>query len=79
MKQADYEIILACIQHGAPALAPQLVPALNNTIENSNNFISQQRQAAEEAKRLEQQANSGTAKKKRNENQEAPDTPEATK
>lgn len=36
MKQSDYEMILACIAHGAPALADRLVNSLNTLIETNN-------------------------------------------
>ena len=36
MRQQDYEMIIACIQHGAPALAQVLINALNQVIEGSN-------------------------------------------
>jgi|LSQX01.2.fsa_nt_gb hypothetical protein len=36
MRQQDYEMIIACIQHGAPALAQVLINALNQVIESSN-------------------------------------------
>lgn len=36
MRQQDYEMIIACIQHGAPALASLLIGAFNQVVENSN-------------------------------------------
>ena len=36
MRQQDYETIIACIQHGAPAMAQQLIGALNNAVESVN-------------------------------------------
>ena len=46
MSQNSYNTIIACIQYGAPALAPQLLEELNTVINNSNNYIQAQRDAA---------------------------------
>lgn len=46
MSQNSYNTIIACIQYGAPALATQLLEELNTVINNSNNYIQAQRDAA---------------------------------
>ena len=53
MKQTDYEIIIQCIQFGAPALAPQLVNSLNQTVEDSNRWLNEQKRIANEARQAE--------------------------
>lgn len=53
MRQQDYETIVACVKHGAPALEVPLITALNTVIENSNLHIEQQRKDAELARKLE--------------------------
>lgn len=39
MKQSNYETIVKCIQHGAPAIANELIGDLNNTVELANNQV----------------------------------------
>ena len=46
MRQQEYDTIVSCIQFGAPALAPSLITTLNKTLENSNNWIQQQKKEA---------------------------------
>ena len=49
MRQDDYNVIIDCIHHGAPALAPKLISALNVVMEQANAHIQNQRKLAEEA------------------------------
>lgn len=56
MRQTDYEVIIQCIQFGAPALATGLVTALNQTIEDSNSWVNEQKRLANEAHRAEMKA-----------------------
>ena len=64
MKQFAYDTIVACIQHGAAAIAEPLIEELNMTIQNENKYIQelnrqeQERKAAaqNEAKVAEQKA-----------------------
>ena len=64
MKQFAYDTIVACIQHGAAAIAEPLIEELNMTIQNENKYIQelnrqeQERKAAaqNEAKVAEQTA-----------------------
>jgi len=49
VKQQDYEIIVSCIQFGAPALTNELLTSLNKTVENSNSWIQEQKRIADEA------------------------------
>lgn len=53
MKQADYEILIACVNFGAPALAPSLITSLNKVVENSNSWTNEQRRLADEAHKAE--------------------------
>lgn len=46
MRQQEYDTIVSCIQYGAPALASSLITTLNKTLENSNNWIQQQKKEA---------------------------------
>lgn len=50
MKQRDYEVILACIQYGAPALAQPLIDALNSVINDSNRWKAEQMQMTNKPK-----------------------------
>ena len=50
MTQEQYSIILACIQTGAPAIAPQLIAALNGKIELANKFVDEQAKLISESK-----------------------------
>ena len=56
MKQNQYEAIIACINYGAPALANELIRALNQVMENSNAFIQAKLQAEEAARKAQQEA-----------------------
>lgn len=64
MKQFAYDTIVACIQHGAAAIAEPLIEELNMTVQNENKYIQelnrqeQERKAAaqNEAKVAEQKA-----------------------
>lgn len=53
MRQSDYETIIQCIQHGAPAIANTLVNSFNETISLANDRMTylqeQERIAAERA------------------------------
>ena len=52
MKQSNYETICKCIEHGAPAIAGQLLNDLNQTVELANKQITymQERQREEDAR-----------------------------
>ena len=52
MRQQDYEMIIACIQHGAPALAQVLINALNQVIEDSNELREIKRAQEVEAREI---------------------------
>ena len=52
MKQFAYDTIVACIQHGAAAIAEPLINELNMTIQNENSFIQEQNRAEQERKAL---------------------------
>jgi len=51
--QINYEIIMDCIKHGAPAIAEGLMAYFNKTIENSNAWG--QYQAKKEEKRKQEE------------------------
>lgn len=53
MDQHSYELIMSCIQHGAPAVAPQLINALNVVVEKANQLTELQRAKLEEARKAE--------------------------
>ncbi len=48
MIQNDYELIISCIQYGAPAVANRLVKAFNDTIDQVNQFNEMKRRQAME-------------------------------
>lgn len=50
MKQASYDTIVACIQHGAAATANQLIEELNGVVNDSNTLRQLAQQAADKAK-----------------------------
>lgn len=50
MKQSNYDTIVSCIKHGAPAIAPLLLADLNQTVELANDQITYLKER-EEAKR----------------------------
>lgn len=50
MNQNDYATIIACIQHGAPALAEKLISGLNTIVEGNNSWIQYQRDLANQAR-----------------------------
>lgn len=52
MKQASYDTIVACIQHGAAATANQLIEELNGVVNDSNQLRQLAQQAAERAEAL---------------------------
>ena len=56
MRQQEYDTIVSCIQYGAPALASSLITTLNKTLENSNNWIQQQKKEAAEKAKQDQEA-----------------------
>lgn len=39
MNQYSYEAIISCIKFGAPAIANELIAALNNTVEIANKAL----------------------------------------
>ncbi len=45
MRQVDYDVIVACLKYGSPAIYERLMTALNQTIENANKFEQFQREA----------------------------------
>lgn len=53
MRQSNYDNIIKCIQHGAPALAGELITDLNQTVEESNKWQQEQRRIVEEAHKAE--------------------------
>jgi|LGVE01.1.fsa_nt_gb hypothetical protein len=53
MRQEHYETIQICIQHGAPALAPQLIQSLNVLAEKANKYNEILLREKAEAKKLE--------------------------
>lgn len=52
MKQASYDTIVACIQHGAAATANQLIEELNGVVNDSNTLRQLAQQAADKAKEV---------------------------
>jgi hypothetical protein len=52
MNQHSYEIIVACIQYGSPALAGQLTTALNSVIEKANLYNEIKRQEEQNAAKV---------------------------
>lgn len=54
MDQNNYETIVSCIKHGAPALANTLVNSLNTVVENSNRLNEMHRLQREEARKKEE-------------------------
>lgn len=54
MDQNSYNLITSCIQHGAPAVAPQLVQALNTVVEKANQLVELQRAKLEEQRKAEE-------------------------
>lgn len=44
MKQSNYDTICACIQHGAPAIANELMADFNHTVELANEQITYQQE-----------------------------------
>lgn len=52
MRQASYDTIVACIQHGAAATANQLIEELNGVINDSNTLRQLAQQAADRAKEV---------------------------
>lgn len=41
MNQYSYEAIICCIKFGAPAIANELIAALNNTVEIANKALEE--------------------------------------
>lgn len=56
MKQASYDTIVACIQHGAAATANQLIEELNGVVNDSNTLRQLAQQAAEKAEQPQEPA-----------------------
>lgn len=52
MKQASYDTIVACIQHGAAATANRLIEELNGVVNDSNTLRQLAQQAADKAKEV---------------------------
>ena len=48
MKQFAYDTIIACIQHGAAAIAEPLIEEFNMTVQNENKYILEQNRAEQE-------------------------------
>lgn len=51
MRQDDYDVIMSCIQYGAPALAPKLAQSFNNVVEKANQLTELQRLETERARK----------------------------
>lgn len=51
MKQSNYDTIVSCINHGAPAIAHLLLADLNQTVELANDQITYLKEREAEAKR----------------------------
>lgn len=68
MDQNNYNLIMSCIQHGAPAVAPQLVQALNTVVEKANQFVELQRVKREEQRKVEEAKKDAEMKAKADEN-----------
>lgn len=64
MTQANYGTIISCIQHGAPAIANELIADFNKTVELANDRITYLKQQ-EEAERQRQQVEAAVAKEKK--------------
>ena len=54
MKQSSYDMIVACIQHGAAAMSNQLIEELNGIVNDSNQLRTLAQQAVERAQELKQ-------------------------
>jgi len=75
MRQQDYDNITTCIQFGAPALATDLLTSFNQTVENSNKYLQEQKRLVDEARRAEEANKANEAMK----NLEKPEKPEFVK
>lgn len=62
MNQSSYEIILACIQHGAPALSTSLTNSFNSVIEKANKYTEIKQQEEEARRKAEVAKNEEAAK-----------------
>lgn len=47
MKQSNYDLILKCIQHGAPAMSDELITDFNQTVQLANERLVEMRRAIE--------------------------------
>lgn len=54
MKQSSYDMIVACIQHGAAAISNQLIEELNGVVNDSNQLRTLAQEVGERAKELQQ-------------------------
>lgn len=50
MRQFAYDTILACINHGAAAIAEPLINELNSTVQNEQKYVQMQNAAEQERK-----------------------------
>lgn len=75
MNQADYELIKKCITYGAPAVAPELMGALNKIVTNSNELERLLREAQAKAEESEIEAQ----KKDKSEKPKVDSKPKGTK
>ena len=48
MRQIDYNLILACIHHGAAAVEKELAEALNQEIETANKYRDEHKEPKEQ-------------------------------
>lgn len=66
MRQANYETIIQCINHGAPAIANILIADFNDTVNLANDRITYlQEQERIEAERKQAEAVAQAEKEKR--------------
>lgn len=75
MNQNDYATIIACIQHGAPALADKLILGLNTVVEGNNNWVQHQRDIMYSAKQAEAKAARKAKREANAKGQELPQEP----
>lgn len=66
MKQSHYEAIIHCIQYGAPALSQDLISSFVQVVQNSNEYITAQQKAQEQARKAKEVEAKEQAKKEAN-------------
>lgn len=67
MKQNQYDAIISCINYGAPALAQELITVFNQTIKNSNDYLTEKAKAEEVARRAKEDAERAAKEKEAHE------------